>query len=52
MQEIEEDNIIGSRTRGKVIDYAEAAQNMDEGELDDYDEDEDEDFEEEDEEMK
>ena len=47
MAEIEEDNIVGSRTRGKTIDYAKAAENMDEGE-DEYDEDEDEDFEEED----
>lgn len=47
MQEIETENIIGSRTRGKTIDYAAAAENMDEGDLDDYDEDEDDDFEEE-----
>ncbi|KAF2097423.1 hypothetical protein NA57DRAFT_77681 [Rhizodiscina lignyota] len=46
LEEIEEDNIVGSRTRGKTIDYAKAAETMDEDE--DYDEDDDEDFEEED----
>ena len=47
MAEIEEDNIVGSRTRGKTIDYVKAAENMDEVD-DEYDEDDDEDFEDED----
>lgn len=49
MEEIDMDNIVGSRTRGKNIDYAQAAKNIDEE--DDYDEDEDEDFQEEDDKM-
>ncbi|KAI7073163.1 hypothetical protein KC343_g22076, partial [Hortaea werneckii] len=47
MEEIDSDNIMGSRTRGKTIDYAEAAKQMDQ---DDDDEDDDDDYE--DEEMK
>ena len=43
MEEIDMDNIVGSRTRGKNIDYAQAAKDM-EGQEDDEDED-DEDFE-------
>ena len=42
MEEIDMDNIVGSRTRGKNIDYAQAAKDM-EGQ-DDEDEDDDEDF--------
>lgn len=42
MEEIDTENIMGSRTRGKNIDYAEAAKNM-EAE-DDEDEEDDEDF--------
>lgn len=45
MEEIEQENIMGSRTRGKTIDYAEAAKQMPE---DDEDEDEDDDYEEDD----
>lgn len=49
MEEIDEENIVSSRTRGKNIDFAQAAKDL-EGE-DDDEEDDDEDFEEEDEEM-
>ncbi|PMD38913.1 hypothetical protein L207DRAFT_46742 [Hyaloscypha variabilis F] len=51
MEEIDLDNIIGRRTRGRNIDFAKAAEELPE---DDEDEDEDDDFEapEEDEEMK
>jgi hypothetical protein len=42
MEEIDTDNIIGSRTRGKNIDYAEAAKQL-EG-ADDEDDEDDEDF--------
>lgn len=49
MEEIDLDNVIGRRTRGKVIDFAKAAaENPAE---DDEDEDEDDDFEVEDEKM-
>ena len=48
MEEIDTDNIVGSRTRGKNIDYAEAAKEF-EGE-DDDDEDDD-DFEDDDDKM-
>ncbi|EMF15070.1 uncharacterized protein SEPMUDRAFT_161329 [Sphaerulina musiva SO2202] len=41
MEEIDPDNIVQSRTRGKNIDYAEAAKQMPEG---DDDEEDDEDF--------
>jgi hypothetical protein len=41
MEEIDEDNIVGSRTRGKEIDYAQAAKDLEE---DDEDDDDDEDF--------
>ena len=41
MEEIDMDNIVGSRTRGKNIDFAEAAKNMEE---DEEDEEDDEDF--------
>lgn len=41
MEEIDEDNIMGRRTRGRNIDFAQAAKNLEE---DDEDEDEDEDF--------
>ena len=44
------DNIVGSRTRGKNIDYAEAAKQLEAEQGDDDDEDDD-DFEEEDHEM-
>ncbi|PPJ58360.1 hypothetical protein CBER1_04478 [Cercospora berteroae] len=40
MEEIDQDNIVASRTRGKNIDYAEAAKELPEEE----DEDDDEDF--------
>lgn len=50
MEEIDMDNIIGSRTRGKNIDYAEAAKKLEEQEGDDDDED-DEDFQDEDQEV-
>ena len=50
LNEIEEENILGSRTRGKNIDFAKAAEEA--GDLDDEDdEDEDDDYEEPDEEM-
>lgn len=42
MEEIDMDNIVGTRTRGKNIDYAQAAKEM-EGQ-DDEDEEDDEDF--------
>lgn len=42
MEEIDMDNIVGSRTRGKEIDYAQAAKEL-EGQ-DDEDEEDDEDF--------
>lgn len=41
MEEIDMDNIVSSRTRGKNIDYAEAAKNLEE---DDDDDEEDDDF--------
>lgn len=44
MEEIDTDNIVGSRTRGKAIDYAEAAKQLGE---DDEDDEDDEDFEDE-----
>lgn len=52
MQEIDLDNIVagGRRTRGKVIDFAKAAEES-KGEIDDDEEDDDEDFEAPDEEM-
>ncbi len=48
MEEIDTSNILGQRTRGKRIDFAEAAQKaQDAGDtLDDDDEEDDEDFEE------
>jgi len=51
MEEIDEDNIIssGRRTRGKAIDFAKAAEGLDD---DEDDEDEDADFEDPDDEMK
>ena len=50
MEEIDMDNIVEARTRGKNIDYAEAAKQMPEQE--DDDEEDDEDFHDEDDEMK
>lgn len=41
MEEIDMDNIVSSRTRGKNIDYAEAAKQLEE---DDEDDEDDEDF--------
>ena len=41
MEEIDETNIMGARTRGRNIDFAEAAKNMEE----DDDDEEDDDFE-------
>ena len=38
MEEIDEDNIMGRRTRGRNIDFAEAAKNLD-GDDDDDEED-------------
>lgn len=49
MEEIDEENIVSSRTRGKNIDFAQAAKDLEDE--DDDEEDDDEDFEEEDEEM-
>jgi hypothetical protein len=49
MEEIDMDNIVGTRTRGKNIDYAEAAKQL--GEEDDDDDEEDEDFMDEDDKM-
>ena len=46
MEEIDMDNIVGTRTRGKNIDYAQAAKEIEDE--DEYDEDEDDDFEEDD----
>ena len=43
MEEIDMDNIVGSRTRGKNIDYAQAAKELDGGE--DEDDEDDDDFE-------
>lgn len=51
MEEIDTDNIVGSRTRGKNIDYAQAAKELEGQEEDDEDEDEDEDFVDEDDRM-
>lgn len=48
MEEIDTDNIVGRRTRGKNIDFAQAAQNVPE---EDDDEEDDEDFEDEDDKM-
>jgi hypothetical protein len=39
MEEIDMDNIVSSRTRGKNIDYAEAAKNLEEDDEDDEDDD-------------
>lgn len=50
MEEIDMDNIVGTRTRGKNIDYAEAAKKM--AEEDDEDDEDDDDFHDEDDEMK
>jgi len=47
MEEIDLDNIVNSRTRGKQIDYAQAAKDLPADEEDEEDED-DEDFEEDD----
>jgi hypothetical protein len=41
MEEIDEENIMGRRTRGRNIDFAQAAKNLED---DDEDEEEDEDF--------
>lgn len=46
MEEIDMDNIVDSRTRGKNIDYAQAAKDLPED--DDDDEEDDDDFEEDD----
>jgi len=47
MEEIDLDNIVNSRTRGKQIDYAQAAKDLPADEEDEEDEDDD-DFEEDD----
>lgn len=44
MQEIDLDNVVGRRTRGRIIDFAKAAEEHP-AEDDDEDEDEDDDFE-------
>jgi hypothetical protein len=41
MEEIDEENIMGRRTRGRNIDFAQAAKNLEE---DDEDEEDDDDF--------
>jgi hypothetical protein len=47
MEEIDTNNIVGRRTRGKNIDWAEADKKSKEaGDMDDEDEDDDDDFEE------
>lgn len=54
MEEIDMDNIVGTRTRGKNIDYAQAAKELDAaggGEADEEDEEDDEDFVDEDDRM-
>ena len=51
MEEIDTDNIVASRTRGKNIDWNKAAEDN-KDELDDEDDDEDDDFEGGDEEMR
>ena len=51
MEEIDTENIIGSRTRGKNIDWNKAAEDN-KDDLDDDDDDDDDDFEEKDEDMK
>ena len=48
MEEIDTTNIVGSRTRGKNIDYAQAAKDLEE---EDEDDDDDDDFEEDDDRM-
>ena len=48
MEEIDEENIMGRRTSGRNIDFAEADKNL---EVDDEDEEEDEDFVDEDDKM-
>ena len=48
MEEIDLDNIVDTRTRGKEIDYAQAAKDMEE---DDEDDEEDDDFEDPDDKM-
>jgi hypothetical protein len=48
MEEIDLDNIVGSRTRGKNIDYAQAAKELED---DDEDDEEDDDFEDPDDKM-
>ena len=48
MEEIDTTNIVGSRTRGKNIDYAQAAKDLEEEDEDDEDDD---DFEEDDDRM-
>lgn len=48
MEEIDTENIVGARTRGKNIDFAKAAEGLDD---EDDDEEDDEDFEDEDDKM-
>lgn len=50
MEEINVENVLGRRTRGRVIDFAKAAQEQNIN-VDDEDEDEDDDFEDPDEKM-
>ena len=50
MEEIDMDNIVGTRTRGKEIDYAQAAKDLP-AEEDDGDDDDDDDFEDDDDRM-
>jgi hypothetical protein len=51
MEEIDMDNIVGSRTRGKNIDYAEAAKKLEEEQGEDEDDEDDDDFEDDDDRM-
>ena len=50
MEEIDLDNVVGSRTRGKNIDFAQAAKDLpqEEDDEDDEDDEEDDDFEDDD----
>ena len=49
MEEIDMDNIVGTRTRGKNIDYAQAAKDLEAD--DDEDDEDDDDFEDDDDKM-
>jgi len=51
MKEIDLDNVVGRRTRGRIIDFAKAAEELPAEEDDEEDEDEDDDFEDPDDKM-